>query len=329
MINLSTKYLGLDLKNPLIVGSCGLTNSFENIKEIQDKGAAAVVLKSIFEEEILMEYNHELNKVADDESNLEYYDYLDYKIKEDNIKKYIDLIKKCKKELSIPIIASINCKSISEWMFFAKKIKEAGADAIELNVFIMPSDLNMSADDTEKTYFKLIDAVIKEVKIPISLKISFYFSNLAAMIKKLSETGIKGLVLFNRFFSPDFDIVDKKVISSHVLSTPDEIALPLRWIAIMSKRVSCDLVASTGVHNGNALIKQILAGATAVQVVSTVYKNGTQRITEILSELKEWMEQNNYNSVSDFRGIMAQSENRDPSIYERVQFMKYFSDGKK
>jgi dihydroorotate dehydrogenase (fumarate) len=329
MVNLSTKYLGLELKNPLIIGSCGLTNSLSEIKELQEKGAAAV-LKSVFEEEIMLEYRQELKKVSHDESNLEYFDYLDYQIKEDNIKKYIGLIQSCKREINIPIIASINCKSNTEWTFFAKKIEQAGADALELNVFILPSDLDRSSDETEKIYFKIIGKVLKEVRIPVAIKISYYFSNLASIIKKFSESGIKGLVLFNRFYSPDIDIDNKKIISSHVLGSPDEISVSLRWIGMMSKRVGvgCDLAASTGVHDGKGLIKQLLAGANAVQVVSTLYKNGTDRITEMLTELETWMQQNNYKSISDFRGMLSQSESKNPALYERVQFMKYYSEMK-
>jgi dihydroorotate dehydrogenase (fumarate) len=326
MIDLSVKYLGLDLKNPLIIGSSGLTNSIEDIIGLQNKGAAAIVLKSIFEEEIHMEYAHELKQVAPDENNLEYYDYLDYKIKDDVIQQYIKLVKSCKEHLEIPVIASINCRTVSEWTFFAKKVKEAGADAIELNVFNSPSEPDLSAQDAENTYFKLIEAIRKEVKIPLSIKISHYFSNLASVIKRLSETDVQGLVLFNRFYSPDFDIENLKVIPSHILSSPEDMAISLRWIALMSKNVSCDLAASTGIHNGQAMIKQLLAGAAAVQVVSTVYKNGKEQIPIILNELVNWMQRKGYQSVSDFRGAMASSNLHNPSILERVQFMKYFGE---
>ena len=328
MIDISTKYLGFELKNPLIVGSCGLTNSITDIKDLENKGAGAIVLKSIFEEEILMEYEQELKKVAIDESNLEYYDYLDYQIKEENIKKYLKLIEASKNEIQIPVIASVNCKTSSEWTFFAKKIEQAGADALELNAFMLPSDLYLSASETENIYFKLVENVRKEIKIPIALKISFYFTNLASMIKKLSETGIDALVLFNRFYSPDFDIDNRKVMSSHVLSSPDDISISLRWIAMMANRVSCDLTASTGIHDSKAMIKQLLAGASAVQVVSTLYKNGSSQIPIMLNELKAWMKHHNYNSLSDFKGSMAQSVSHTPSIFERVQFMKYFGEMK-
>jgi len=329
MIDLSTKYLGLTLRNPLIVGSCGLTNSINDIKDIESKGAGAIVLKSIFEEEIILEFEQELKNVAFDENNLEYYDYFDYKIKEDNIKKYIALIESCKKEVQVPVIASVNCISSTEWVFFAKKIQEAGASALELNAFILPSDMERSSKETEQIYFDIIKKVRKEVSIPISLKISYYFSNLAKMIKQLSETEVDGIVLFNRFYSPDFDLDNRRVISTNVLSSPEDLAISLRWIAIMANRVNCDLAASTGVHDGSALIKQLLAGATAVQAVSTFYKNGTGHISRMLSDLETWMKVNNYQSINDFRGLMSQVKSHNPAVIERVQFMKYFGEMKK
>ncbi len=328
MANLATKYLGLNLKNPLIVGSSGLTNSVENIIDLEKNGAAAVVLKSIFEEEIILEHASVMKEVAADDHNLEYYDYFDYKIKDDNIKAYIKLIEDTKKAVKIPVIASINCTSAHEWTFYTKKIQEAGADAIELNAFILPSDLDRSAEQNEKIYFDLIEAVKKEVNIPISLKISYYFSNLASNIKKLSETGIAGIVLFNRFYSPDFDIDTQKVVSTHVLSSENDLPISLRWVAIMANRINCDIAASTGVHDGKALIKQLLAGADAVQTVSALYKNGTEYIQSMLKELEVWMGQNNYKTIADFKGNMSQENSHDPAAFERVQFMKYFGEMK-
>lgn len=326
MTDLTTKYLGLTLKNPLIVGSSGLSSTVSDIKEIAQNGAGAVVLKSIFEEEIQMEYEHEMKNVFADESNLEHYDYLDYQIKEDNVNKYIELIKNSKKEVDIPIIASINCISSSEWLDFAKKIESAGADAIELNAFILPTNMERSSEETEQIYFKIAENIKANIKIPVALKISYYFSNLAKMIKQLSETAIEGIVLFNRFYNPDFDIEHKRIVSTNVLSSAEDIAMPLRWVAIMSNRVSCDLSASTGVHDANAMIKQLLAGATTVQAVSVFYKNGLEYIEIMLSKLKKWMEKNQYNSVSDFRGLMSQDKSSNPAVFERVQFMKYFSN---
>ncbi len=325
MANLSTNYLGLKLKNPLIVGSSGLTETLEGIQELERNGAGAVVLKSLFEEEILLELKKQKEEMLMPRTVYpEIFDFFDYDNIEDSVTKYLNVISEGKKRLEIPIIASVNCVSSGEWTVFAKRIEQAGADALELNAFILPSDFNRSSSDNEKIYFDIIENIKKEIKLPIALKISYYFSNLGTMIQRLSETGIDGIVLFNRFFSPDFDIDNMKVIPSNVLSGPNDLSISLRWIAIMANRVSCNLAASTGVHDGSAMIKQLLAGANAVQVVSTLYKNGTDHIQTILKELEIWMDDNNFDEIEDFRGNMSQDKSRDPAAYERGQFMKHF-----
>jgi dihydroorotate dehydrogenase (fumarate) len=237
---------------------------------------------------------------------------------------YLELIRDLKKNIEIPVIASINCVTARQWTYFPREIELAGADGIELNLFILPSDLNHSAEENEKIYFLIIDEVLKQVKIPVAVKISYYFSNLAAMIKRLSETKISGIVLFNRFYSPDFDIDTFEVTQGNVLSTPGDLPISLRWIAIMSERVSCDLAASTGIHDGSAVIKQLLAGARAVQVTSALYKYGAEHISGMLDELKNWMEKHRFSSIDQFRGRLSQSKSSNPAAYERIQFMKYF-----
>ena len=324
MVDLSTEYLGMKLKNPVIASSSGLTNSVKSIKELAENGAGAVVLKSIFEEEIAFEYEDILKEAESKGYNLDQFDYYDYKIKEDNLDKYTTLINESKKNVSIPVIASVNCVYSHEWLAFASQLEKAGADALELNMFFLPSDFERTSEEKEKAYFQIIEQVQKVVSLPIALKISYYFSNLGPMIQKLSNTGIAGLVLFNRFFSPDFDIDKFEVKSSNVFSAPSDLSISLRWIAIMAERVNCDLAASTGVHDGVALIKQLLAGADAVQVASTLYENGKGRIGEMLKTLEDWMEGKGYGSLSDFRGKMSQAKSSNPAAYERVQFMKYF-----
>lgn len=325
MADLTTNYLGLKLKNPFIVGSSGLTETLDGISELESKGAGAVVMKSLFEEEILIELKRQKDTMLNPHTVYpEMFDYFDYDDVEDSVTKYLNVISEGKKTLEIPIIASVNCVSSDEWPVFAKRIEQAGADALELNAFILPSDFNRSSVDNEKIYFDIIEKVKKEINIPIALKISYYFSNLGTMVQKLSETGVDGIVLFNRFFSPDFDIDKLKVIPSHVLSNPGDLAISLRWIAIMANRVSCSLAASTGVHDGSALIKQLLAGANAVQVVSALYKNGADYIQTMLKELEIWMDDNNYETIEDFRGKMSQERSKNPAAYERGQFMKHF-----
>ena len=324
-MDLTTTYLGLSLDNPIIAGSSGLTDSVQKIQKIEQSGAGAVVLKSIFEEEIVFEHEDVLKEAEAAGVNLDQFDYYDFHLKGEKVKKYIDLIEESKKKVSVPIIASINCVYSHEWISFAQQIEEAGADAIELNMFFLPSDFSRSSQEQESMYFKVIEKLLDRVSIPIALKISYYFSSLGQMIQRLSNSGVAGLVLFNRFFSPDIDIDKLKIKPSFVYSTPAELAISLRWIAIMANKVGCDLAASTGVHDGNAVVKQILAGAKAVQVVSSLYKNGPEHIRTMQDTLKKWMTDHDFTSLSDFRGKLSQEAASNPAVFERVQFMKYFS----
>lgn len=328
MINLTTKYLGLTLKNPIIAGSSGLTDTVEKLIDLEKQGAGAIVLKSLFEEEIIAEMDTKLKKMASTgfiyPETLDYYEDMQNDEDEESTLQYLKLIKDAKAVVKIPIIGSINCVSSKNWTYFPKQIEEAGADALELNLFILPSDLTRGNADNEKVYFDIISEVLKQVKIPVSIKISYYFSNLGNMVQRLSETGIKGIVMFNRFYSPDIDIDTMEVTSGFVLSSSAELALSLRWVAILSDRVKCDIAASTGVHTGKDMIKQLLAGASAVQVASTLYRNTNGQIETMLGELKEWMKKQEFKSVNDFRGKLAQKNIKNPAAYERIQFMKNF-----
>lgn len=325
-MDISVNYLGLKLPSPIIAGSCGLTNSLQDIKLHEQNGAGAVVLKSLFEEEIMIELENskaQMNRPVT--IYPEIYDFFDYDTVEDSVSKYLSLIESCKKEIKIPIVASINCISSDEWIGFARRLESAGADALELNMFILPSDFERTTEQNESVYFDVINRIKSEIKIPVALKISYYFSNLGTMIKKLSESGIDGIVLFNRFFSPDFNIDNFSITSSSVFSGPGDLTLSLRWIAIMAERVKCDLCASTGVHDAPALIKQLLAGANAVQIASVLYKQGPSAIKSMINGLKEWMLDHGFDSIDDFRGKMSQSRSSNPAAYERAQFMKHFS----
>jgi len=326
-MDLRTSYLGFTLQNPIIVGSCGYTYSVKDVKSLVENGAAAIVLKSIFEEEIVWEMESNLAQMQRPMTIYpEIYDFFDVETIEDSVTKYLNLISECKKEVDVPIIASVNCISSHEWVPFARRIEEAGADALELNIFIMPSDLNRTSQENEKMYFEIIDSVLSVAKIPVAVKLSYYFTNLASMIKQISERGVKGIVLFNRFFEPDFDLDTFTVVPTNVLSSPSDLGKSLRWIAIMSERVNCDLCASTGVHDGKAVIKQILAGAKAVQIASAIYRKGPRVIGEMLEEIKNWMNEKGFNSLDDFRGRMSQSRSLNPAAYERAQFMHYFNE---
>ncbi len=324
MKNLTCEFAGLKLKSPIIAGSCGLTSSVEHIKEIEENGAGAVVLKSIFEEEITNEYDKLLSENEKDEGYNINMDYFDFKIKQDNINNYLTLIKEAKNAVSIPVIASINCVSSHEWTYFAKKIEDAGADALELNIFIAPTDSSKSSEEKEKIYFNIIDEITSKVNIPVIVKMSYYFTDLNGMINKLSKTKIKGLVLFNRFFSPDIDIDSNKIVPVNIFSTPAELPTSLRWIAIASENTECDLAASTGVHNGEAVVKEILAGANAVQIASAMYKTGINVIKEMNSDIENYMKDKNYENLAQFRGLMSYKKISNPALYERMQFMRYF-----
>ncbi len=330
MAELTTKYLGLSLSNPLIIGSSGLTDSVDNIIELEKAGAGAVVLKSLFEEQIMLEVDASLKEAYRNDmiysAKSETLDYIDVHIRERTMSAYIKLIRDVKSRLTIPVIASINCVSAAEWVKFANQFEEAGADALELNIAVLPTDESLDAADIEKIYFDIIAKVKSRVNIPVSVKITSCFTNLAAMVKKISETGVDGIVMFNRYYTPDFDINNFEEKSSDTYSAPGEAGDVRRWMGIMSPRVKCDLAASTGIHSSEDLIKQILSGARAVQVVSAIYRNGRGHIQKMLGGLNDWMEDKGYNSIDQFRGRMSQEESTDPSSYERIQFMKYFSE---
>lgn len=325
MISLETTYLGIKIKNPIIVGSSGLTNSVENVIELEKNGAGAVVLKSLFEEQI----NAASSKTFDEGDFINYYpeaqDYIHNYSKENDINNYLELIKECKKRVKIPVIASINCISNSDWIDFAKRIEEAGADALELNVFVLPSNIENNSLENEKVYFDIANRITSIVKIPVALKLSYYFSALAKSMIMLSWTNIKGLVLFNRFFSPDIDIDHMEIKSSNVFSSPSDLSLSLRWVAMVSDSVKCDIAASTGVHDGTAVIKQLLAGAQVVQIASVLYKKGFQEIGVMLNELTDWMKKKDFKTLEAFRGKMSVEHTKNPAAWERVQFMKHFS----
>ena len=299
------------------------------MKKLEENGAAAVVLKSIFEEEIMHEYDRIVAEEAPKRYKDEFLDYLDYRIKNENLESYGKLIADSKKALQIPVIASVNCSSKHEWTNFAHVIQDAGADALEVNMFFLPTDFNKSAQQTENDYIEIIERLKEKITIPIALKISYYFTNLATVIRNLSMSGVNGLVLFNRYYSPDIDIEKLEISSGNVFSHPDDHALTLRWIAIMSGRVQCDLAASTGIHDGGAVIKQILAGASAVEVVSAIYNKGPERIQNMLKDIKKLMAHHNFESIDAFRGRLSQSKTINPALFERVQFMKYFSDNER
>jgi len=332
MADLNTRYLGLNIRNPLVVASSGLTDSVKKIVELEKQGAGAVVLKSLFEEQILMEGDYRIRK-AEEHGELfvdysETFDYVDVHVKEEELGKTLKLIEQAKNEVRIPVIASINCMSSLEWTNFAKQMEKAGADALELNIFVMPFNMNNTCDGNEKVYYNVLKKVKAAVRIPVSVKISPYFSNLGHVIKGLEENQADGVVLFNRFTSPDIDIHNMKTTVADVLSSPVEIANSLRWIAMMAKRVNMDLAATTGIHDGEAVVKQLLAGATVVQMASAIYQNGPAYLGKVLAFVSQWMDEKGFETLHQFRGKLSQAKSVNPDVYERLQFMKYFSEYK-
>ncbi len=329
MANLETTYLGLKLKNPVIVSSSGLTNSVSKIKKCEENGAGAVVLKSLFEEQISGEIQQMIQQEDSGYGYPEAEEYIANYVRGNSISDYLTLIKEAKASVSIPVIASINCVSVADWTAFAKDIEAAGADAIELNIFVVPNDKNGSAEDYEQKYYNILKAVKQQINIPVAVKLGFYFTNLLAVADKLNANGVDGMVLFNRFYEPDIDINTMKITSCEVLSSPNDMRKSLRWVGMLSAKIkNVDIAASTGVHNSEAAIKQLLAGAAAVQICSVVYEKGFTEIKTIVDGIDQYMNEKGFTTISDIKGKLNYHNIPDSALYERSQFMKYFSNNK-
>lgn len=325
MADLGTKYMGFSLRNPVIIGSSGLTDSVDKVIELEKAGAGAVVLKSLFEEQILFAFQQKVQDLKMESTYPEAEEYIVKHTKQQAIDEYLQLVRDCRKAVSIPVIASINCLSFSEWINFAKDIQEAGASGLELNISMMPSDPLKTGEQNEAAYINILNEVIRKVSIPVAAKISPHFTGLANSAMKFSWTGISGLVLFNRYYSPDIDLSNFTIVAGNVFSNPYEYSLPLRWTAVLADRVTCDIAATTGIHDGEAAVKMLLAGARAVQVCSVIYQQGSSQIGKILKQMENFMQQKGYASTSDFIGKMSMHAVENPGAYERVQFMKHFS----
>jgi dihydroorotate dehydrogenase (fumarate) len=322
MSNLSVNYLGLKLKSPLIVSSSRLTSTIENLKEAEACGAGAVVLKSLFEEQI----NHHISTIPTPPGFPEADDYISYYTKSHSVDEYLGLIKNAKRTLGIPVIPSINCFSSKGWTDFALNIAEEGADAIEINVFFMPLDRKKSAAESEKVYFELIEKLKETVKIPIAIKMGFRFSNILYMIDQFYMRGVEGVVLFNRFYEPDIDVNKMELVPAAILSNPGDRRHVLRSVAMASAMdIRIDVSASTGVHSGEDAVRYLLAGANTVQVCSVLYQNGIGFLKTMTMQINDWMEKNSYSKIDDFRGKLNWENYELPAQYERTQFMKYFS----
>ena len=318
-MNLKTRYLGLELKNPVIVASSKLTGSIEKISELEKQGAGAVILKSLFEEQIVVDTQRMIDNI-DTSIHAEAFDLFTGSSIEHFMDEYLSLVAQAKENISIPVIPSINCITDGNWIEYARKFEKAGAPALELNVFIQPYDVKKTSVELEDTYVSIIKKIKKEISIPVAIKISSYFTGLANVAKRLSDEGADALVLFNRYYRADIDIDNVKITSGSMISNPDEMLISLQWIALLSGKIKANLSATTGVHSYREAVKLILAGADTVQLCSVIYSKGIGQVTEILNGIEKWMAEHNYNSLDEFRGLLS-GEN-SPDSYKRVQFIK-------
>lgn len=321
-----TKYLGLELKSPVIVGSCGLTADVDKMVEMEAAGAGAVILKSVFEEQIIYDIKRNTHVFAPTDNYGDSYEYIAAHVADDSLGKHFQMIREAKKRLTIPVIGSINCFSYENWLTYAIKFQEAGCDALELNMAILPYETSLSSDDVERTFNQIINTLRKSVAIPISIKVGPYFTDMAKQMQQLSWMGIQGVTMFNKSVSVDIDLENETMKNSSFLSTPEEMHNTLRWVAILSKKMRCDVSASTGVYTADDVVKMLLAGATTVQVVSCLYKNGIGTLRQINDGLSAWMEKKGYDSIAKFRGKLAVQPNDKASVAMRTQFMKYFAE---
>ncbi len=323
-MDLTTRYLGMNLRTPLVPSASPLSDDIDNIRRMEDAGAAAVVVHSLFEEQLTREQEslqHHLMYGTD--SFPEALTFLP-EPKEFPVgpEEYLTHIRRAKDAVRIPIIASLNGASIGAWIDYARKIQQAGADALELNVYHIPTDMDKSALEVEQTYIEIVKAVKSAVSIPVALKLSPFFSNMANMAKKLDQTGVNGLVLFNRFYQPDMDLETLEVRPNVNLSTPQAMRLPLRWIAILYNRVKADLAGTSGIHTAHDVLKMLMAGADVTMLCSALFRKGIEYIREIETGMCEWMEEHDYQSVRQMQGSMSQKYCSDPTAFERAQYMR-------
>jgi dihydroorotate dehydrogenase (fumarate) len=320
-MNLSTEYMGLKLKNPIIVSSSKLTEDINNIRKCADVGAGAIVLKSLFEEQLLADSNALMDQ------DIKYFwfpeaiEYINKHSKEHGLKQVLELIKQAKNHTDIPIIASINCVTAFEWPKFAKTLQEAGADGIELNIAIFPFDKFIPSKQIEDQYVEIVTEVKKHVTIPVSVKLTNYFTNLVQMTQRLDDAGVDGLVMFNRLYRPDIDIEKLAIVRENVLSAPEEVTKSLRWVALLSNKLKCSIAGGTGIHDYKGVVKQLLAGANATQICSTLYNNGISYIDTILFDFQKWMEKHRYNSIAEFNGRICKDDECSAK-FERIQFLR-------
>ena len=321
---LTTRYLGFNLKNPLVVSASPLCEDLDLIRRMEDFGASAVVLHSLFEEQIRLEshdLDHYLSQGAESyaESITYFPDMTDYNMGPDG---YLEHLRKAKAAVEIPVIGSLNGVSTGGWIRYAKKMEEAGADALELNVYFLPTDPDVSGAQVEEMYLELVRDVVATLKIPVAVKISPYFSAMAHMGRRFQEAGAKGLVLFNRFYQPDFDLENLEVVTNLLLSSSNTLRLRLRWLAILYGRVDLDLAVTGGVHTARDVLKSMMAGARVAMMTSALLVHGVQHLAAVREDLIRWMEEHEYESIDQMIGSMSQRSAAEPGAFERANYMK-------
>lgn len=323
-MDITTSYLGFKLKSPIVPSAGPLSEDVSKIKEMEDAGAGAAVIYSLFEEQLEhdeLELDHHTTTPAESfaEATSYFPEPFEYKL---GPEEYLEHIRKAKDAVDIPIIASLNGKSLGGWIDYAKKIEEAGADALELNIYELATDIDKKCEEVEKKYIHILRRVRSEIKIPIAVKMHPFFSSVANMANELSKAGANGLVLFNRFYQPDINLETLEVEPNVLLSTPMAMRLPLRWIAVLHGRIKADLAATSGIYSEEDVIKMIMAGANVTQVLSCLLKFGIGHIADIISKMQKWMEEKEYESVEQMRGSMSYMNVDDPSKFERANYMK-------
>jgi dihydroorotate dehydrogenase (fumarate) len=326
-MDLTTKYLGLKLRTPLVVAASPLSEDIDKIKRMEDAGAAAVVVYSLFEEQLRQD-RVELARNLE-QGTESFAEALTYFPEPEAFhlgpEEYLKHISNAKKSVRIPVVASLNGSSTGGWTQYAKAIQQAGADALELNIYYIPTDLNLTGAQVEQTYLDILKAAKSEVTIPVAVKLSPFFSNFANMAKRLDDAGANGLVLFNRFYQPDIDLDTLEVKPNILLSTPMAMRVPLRWIAILYDRVRASLAATSGVHRASDALKMLMAGADVTMLCSALIRHGISHISTIERDMSAWMEEHEYVSVQQLRGSLSQKNCSDPSAFERAQYMRAIS----
>jgi dihydroorotate dehydrogenase (fumarate) len=323
-MSLSTKYLGLSLKNPIVASSSPLSHNVESIRRLEDAGASAVVMYSLFEEQINIDsfnldyyLSNGINSYAE---SLSYFPEMEnYNVSPDE---YMNLIRRAKEAVDIPVIGSLNGVSTGGWIEYAGLMEQAGADALELNVYYIPTLIDIDGAEVEDIYLDILREVKRTVNIPVAMKLSPYFSSTANMAKRLVAEGANGLVFFNRFYQPDFDLDALEVVPRLVLSNSNELRLPLRWVAILYGRLLVDLAITSGIHTSEDVLKGLMAGAKVTMMASELLQNGIRRIRQILEEISVWMNEKEYESVSQMIGSMSQQHCAEPAAFERANYMK-------